>query len=357
MTGPGSSAPARDARPPAAPGSGWRKWSTIALVCLGASAALVYPPVTKYALFEPGLGGREGDVGMYVRMYQGFPLSEIARPFRYRVFTPLAARLVPMPPHALLRYFDLNGDKLVLLRFGLVNLVGLAVAGMALVALGEALGLALGEALLVAFLFYTSFPVVNFGGTPMVDTWGHAFLALGLVAMLRDQWALLAVAGLLGMLAKETTVLLVPAALLLPASAPRRLARLGALAPGLVVYAVLRFAVLPGGYGFPSDPVNSIENLVYRLGHGPYLAWIAFDGGTAFMALWPLALLGWFRLRGRPDEPLARLSWLIPPILLMPFLIGSNIGRIWFYAFPVMLPLAVLGLRRLLHLRPAGAAP
>ena len=355
MTGHGSSNSPRT-EVPLTPAGGARKWLVIALLCLGASAALVYPPVTKYALFEPGLGGREGDVGMYVRMYQGTPLREIARPFRYRVFTPMAARLVPLPPHALLRYFDLSDDKLVLLRFGLVNLLGLAVAGIALVALAEALGLPLAEALLVALLFYTSFPVVNFGGTPMVDTWGHAFLALGLVAMLRDALPALLLTGLFGMLAKETTVLLVPAALLLPASSRLKLMRLGALLPGIAAYAALRFVLLPGGYGFPSDPVNSIQNLVYRLGHGPYLAWILFDGGTAFLAIWPLAWIGWRSLRGQPRAPLARLAWLVPPILLLPFLIGSNIGRIWFYAFPVMLPLAVIGLRRVLGLRPAGAA-
>ena len=332
---------------PAADGPSPYRWLAIALVCLGASAAIVYPAVTKYALLDPGLGGPGGDVGQYVRMYRGEPLANIARPFRYRVFTPFAARVVPVPPHALLRYFELDGDKLVALRFGLVNFAGLAVAGALLAAFCETLGFATAESLLAALLFYTAFPVVNYGGTAMVDAWGYAFLMLGLVAIRRDALLPLAFAGLAGMLAKETTVLLVPAALLLQGIRGRVIARLAALAPGLVLYAVFRRVLFPGGYGFPGDPRTSIENLVYRLAHGPYLAWIAWDGGTAFLALWPLAIVGWLGARRAGAEPLARLAWLVPPLLVTPFLIGSNIGRIWFYAFPVVIPWAVLGLRRL----------
>jgi hypothetical protein len=38
----------------------------------------------------------------------------------------------------------------------------------------------------------------------------------------------------------------------------------------------------------------------------------------------------------------------VPVIGLLPFIIGSNIGRVWFYALPVVIPLAVAGLRPLL---------
>ena len=281
-------------------------------------------------------------------MYRGEPLAGIARPFRYRVFTPFAARLVPVPPHGLLGYFDCGGDKLIQLRFGLVNMVGLAAGGTLLVAFCETLGFATIESLVAALLFYTAFPVMNYGGTAMVDAWGYAFLLLGLLAIRRESFLLLAAAGIAGMLAKETTALLVPAALLLPGPRGRVFTRLAALVPGLALYAVFRGVLFPGGCGFPGDPATSIENLVLRLQRGPYLIWIAWDGGTAFLALWPLALLGWLEARRGFGNPLARLAWLVPLILLTPFLIGSNIGRIWFYAFPVMIPLAVVGLRRLL---------
>jgi hypothetical protein len=333
------------------PGGAARRWAAIALLCLGASAAVTYPAVTKYQLLEPGLGGPGGDVGMYVCMERGEPLASIARPFRYRVLTPLFARVVPQPPHALLRWFDFSGardDKLVQLRFGLVNCLALACTGTLLVAWCGALGFAPVESLLAALLFYTAFPVVNYGGTAMVDPWGYAFLVLGLLAIRRDQPGVLLFAGVAGMFAKETTALLVPAALLMPRGAAQVRWRVAALLPGLAAYAIFRFALYPGGDGFPGDPATSLENLVWRLRHGPYLAWIAWDGGTAFLALWPFAGWGWRDVRHDADRALARLAWLVPPILALPFLIGSNIGRIWFYAFPVMIPLAVRSLRRVL---------
>jgi hypothetical protein len=182
----------------------------------------------------------------------------------------------------------------------------------------------------------------------MVDAWAHAFLLLGLVAALRGSYAWLFVASLIGLFAKETTLLLVPAVLVLGGTARSKAARLLALLPGVLVYAVFRFVLYPGGYGPPGDPATAMSNLIWRLNHGPYLWWILFDGGTAFGLLWPLAAYGAWGLRGASRDPLLRLAWLVPGILLVPFLIGSNIGRIWFYAFPAVIPLAVAGLRRLL---------
>jgi preprotein translocase subunit Sec61beta len=333
------------------PGRGPRAaaWAALAMIFLWAAAGLVYPPITKYDLYDPGLGGREGDVGQYVRIYQGVPLLEIARPFRYRVLTPWMARLVPPVPHGLLRYFDVSEEKLVKYHFGIVNMVALAVSGLLMIMLCRSLGFGVRDGVLAAFLYYTSFPVINSGGTPMVDAWAHAFLLLGLVAALRGSHAWLFVASLLGLFAKETTLLIVPAVLLLNAPARSKVTRLLAVLPGVIAYAVFRFVLYPGGYGAPSDPATAMSNLFWRLNHGPYLLWILFDGGIAFGLLWPLAAYGAWSLRGDARSPLLRLAWLVPGILLVPFLIGSNIGRIWFYAFPVVIPLAVAGLDRMLN--------
>ncbi len=317
-------------------------WTALALVFLWASAALVYPPMSKYPLFEPGLGGTEGDVGQYVKIYRGRPLMEVARPFRYRLLTPLLARAVPQVPHPLLRYFDVNAEKLIQYRFGVANLIGLALSGLLMVMLCEALGFAAWEGVLAAFLYLTAFPVVNFGGTPLDEAWAHAFLLLGLVAAVRGSVPWLAAASLVGMFAKETTLLLVPAVVVLAGPLRVKLRNLVALAPGIALYAVFRFVLYPGGYGFPSSLKNSIENLIWRLAHGPYLWWILFAGGTAFGAMWLFAALGAWRLRRTPGHPLFRLAWLIPLVLLTPFVIGSEIGRIWFYAFPAVIPLALV---------------
>jgi hypothetical protein len=352
------SQPADPAHPqtagPGAPGTGaWlRRWGALVLLCLWAAAALVYPPITKYDLYDPGLGGREGDVGLYVRMYEGVPLHGIARPWRYRVLTPYMARLVPDVPQPLARYFDLSAEKRVKFRFGMVNMLGLACSGLLLIRLGEALGLASYEALLAAFLFFTSFPVVNFGGTPMVDAWAYAFLLLGMIAALRGSIAGVVAATLVGLFAKETTVLVAAVILLLPHPPRRKASLLLAMVPGLLAYGIFRWGYYAGGYGQPDDPISTFRTLAEHFRSGPYLAWIAWDGGTAFGLLWPLVFVGWWGLRRTPDAPLARLAWMVPLVLVMPFLIGSNIGRIWFYAFPAVIPLALVGLRRF-----TGGAP
>jgi hypothetical protein len=332
-----------------------RAWLPVFLLCLGAAFALIYPPVTKYDLDDPGLGGREGDVGLYVRMEQGAPLAAIARPWRYRVLTPWMARAVPPLPHVLGRYFDLSADKLVKFRFGMVNMLGLALAGVLLVAWGERIGLASYEALLAAFVFFTSFPVVNFGGTPMVDAWAYAFLLLGLLMALRGSVMGVALATLAGLFAKETMVLLAPAILLLPMPGRRRVRLLLAMLPGLAAYGVFRWGFFAGGYGQPDDPVSTFRMLATRFREGPYWAWITWDGGSAFGPAWLLAFAGLAEARRTPGAPLARLAWLVPVVLVVPFLIGSNIGRIWFYAFPAVIPLALVGLRRFTGPRPLPA--
>jgi hypothetical protein len=328
----------------------------LALVCLTASAALVYPPMTKYQLFESGFGGRYGDTGQYILMSQGTPLGQIIKPFRYRVFTPFLARLVPLPPAGLLRYFDMRPDRLITYRFGMANLLGLAVSGLLLIELCTAFSFEMPWGLLGALLFYTSFVVVNGAGAPMADAWAYAFILLGLVAAVRGSLVWLLVASLVGMFAKETTLILVPAVLLL-ADAPRvKLGKLAALLPGIVVYAIFRHAFSAGGYSFPNSPITAFSRFMERMSHGPYLWWILFEGATAFGLLVPLGAIGAWSLRQRPRAPLARLAWLVPATLVLPFVnavgIGSGIGRLWFYCFPVMIPLVLLGLRRVL-----GAAP
>jgi hypothetical protein len=217
--------------------------------------------------------------------------------------------VVPVPPHALLRYFDMNPDKEIQLRFGMANLLGLSLTGLLMLAFCRAIGFATLDALIAALFFYLSFPVINFGGTPMVDVWAYAFLMLGLLAAVRGAYGWLLVTSLVGMLAKETTLLLVPAVVLLADTPGRKLRKLFALLPGVLGYAVLRFVLYPGGAGFPSDPWTSWDNLHWRLTHGPYWAWILFDGGTAFGIFAPLAAWGAWRLRNERRNPLLRLGW------------------------------------------------
>jgi hypothetical protein len=35
----------------------------------------------------------------------------------------------------------------------------------------------------------------------------------------------------------------------------------------------------------------------------------------------------------------------VPLVLVVPFLLALNVPRVWFFAFPIVVPLGVLGLR------------
>src|SRR5262249_59933220 len=86
------------------------------------------------------------------------------------------------------------------------------------------------------------------------------------------------------------------------------------------------------------------------LGSARRLLWIGVDGGLAFGLLWILALAGWWTLlrARRWDHPLLRLTVLIPLALVLPVLLYANIGRLWYLAFPSIIPLALVPLRRIL---------
>ena len=84
-----------------------------------------------------------------------------------------------------------------------------------------------------------------------------------------------------------------------------------------------------------------------RFGNGQRLPKSVF---LSFGALWIPALVGW-RL-ATPGSPLHRWRPLIPIVLLTPLLLVTDLQRVWFLAFPFVLPLALLGIRSWL---PGGA--
>jgi hypothetical protein len=330
-----------------APGTTWMERSVVLLLCLGVSISLVYFPVTKYDLLDPATGGREGDVAQYTRMSQGAPLTSIPKPYRYRVLTPWLASMVPFLPPAVTQFYDIDASKTLKFKFGVVNLVGMTLAAWTLHLLCRRLGYSARESLLGSLLFLTSFHVVNYAGLPLVDAWGYFFLVLSVLAMVQDRLWLLCAAMLVGMIEKETTALVVLYALLMPRPWKYRARALMACLPGLVAYAIFRFALYPTDLGYNYSLAAALGGVLHAFIPNKLWIYIAFDGGMAFGFVWILALLGWWIHRSEPDHVVARLAPVVPLILLVPFAIGSNIGRIWFLAFPIVIPLALDGLRRL----------
>ncbi len=324
------------------------------LLFLSVAISLVYFPITQYNLYDPGTGGKEGDVALYTRMSQGAPLDSIPKPYRYRVLTPFLARLVPFLPRGMSQFYDVDREKILKFKFGVVNMIGLTLSAYTLFLLLRTLAFSPLEALTGGFLFLTSFHVVTYGGVPLVDPWGYFFLFLGLLCVLRRWYVPLAIVVLLGMLAKETTALLVVYILFLPRSWKERGLALLACLPGLVEYAIFRFVLAPTNIGFQYGVGSALRGILQALVPNRMWAYIAFDGGMAFGAVWLLGLVGWWQSRRADDRTFWRLGFVVPLIMLIPFAIGSNIGRIWFLGFPVMIPLALIGVRSVLGGAGAG---
>jgi hypothetical protein len=150
------------------------------------------------------------------------------------------------------------------------------------------------------------------------------------------------------MFAKETTVLVVPAILLLQDSIRSKIIKLVLCLPGLLGYIIFRWVILPTSYGYN----YGFSDVTERLFSGDFsgdLGRFIVNGGLAFGVLGLLALHGWSFIRHKKDSALYRLSLLVPVVGIAPFLVGSNVAKVWYLAFPVCIPLSLISLRQLLR--------
>lgn len=320
----------------------------VTLLCLFVAAALSYPAITRGDIYDNAIGGRAGDAAQYIRMYQGTPLNEIARPYRYRIVTPMLARLVPFLPAEIAQYYQVSPEKIIAFKFGMINLAGLTVAGVALYAYLRRLGFAVWQGMAGTLLFYTAFPVVVYGASPLVDAWAYAFLALGFLCIVTQAAWPLAIVFFLGVLTKETTLLLLLGIIFLVPVPSDRWRLLAACVPGLLAFLGVRL-LLQGGYGYDSGLATLLNSIVSLLTPTLRHVLILVDLVLAFGFMWWLAWQGWRHPGPRPRPAWQHLVWLVPVTVVAQLAIDFNFfGRVVFFAFPAIIPLALLGLQHVL---------
>jgi hypothetical protein len=309
--------------------------------------------IQKHDLSDPAIS----DVVEYIKIFRGVAFSEVPKPFRYRVLTPYLARLVPFRPEFVAvpsaSRSSVDPDKILKFKFGVVNWLGLAATSTLLFVFCRYMYFSSSESLLASFIFLTSFYVVWPSGIPSADPLAFLFLMLGIVATFNNWYFTLFISFTIGMFAKETTALVIPAIFLLPGTVKSKFIKLGLCLPGLVGYMIFRWLISPTNLGQDTNySVSSItENLEAAL--IPSELWLrgVVEGGFAFGIVWFLALHGWLLIRREKTAPLYRLSFLIPVVIATPLVLGTNLGRIWFLAFPVIIPLSLLSLRQILNNR------
>jgi hypothetical protein len=136
-------------------------------------------------------------------------------------------------------------------------------------------------------------------------------------------------------------------AVLLPGLFRERAKLVAAMVPAAVIYLLVRFMFLPtaNDYFISGTFLPYVHLALLRLWTINGVAWV-FMG---FDFLWlPIV---WVVLRGSRDRTLRRWSLMIPVLLLVSILGGSDhYGRILLLAFPAAIPMAMLGVQRLLDL-------
>ena len=285
------------------------------------------------------------DIEQYLNVYKGEAADS---PFRFRLWTPTFARFVPTPPDSWLDQARPLEPQRIHFQFMLVNVLGLTLAAYGCWQLGRSLYRSPSVGWITALLFLFSYYPLTTAPLPMAEAWGYAWLAVGLVAIVQRRELLFLAALTLGLLTKETSLLLLPAVWLAPFS---RRGRGLSLIPA-VAYTLWRLLE-------PADPSGALysvestrvwlDDLFFK---GEKFSAHAWRTAIAFHLLWIPAIIGW--RRARTEQPIAyRWGWLVPPLLVAPFLLALVPGRLWFFAFPFVLTPAAATIYR--WLSPAKA--
>jgi hypothetical protein len=316
-------------------------------IFLWVSCCIGYWAVTKYDIYDPASGGRDGDAGYYIRMSQGASPDEIPKPWRYRVVVPFLAGHVPDSLPGLDIYYSLTEEKRIAFQFGVVNVLGMATAAYFLFLLCAAAGFTFSEAFLAGFLYLTSFYIINFTAIPRVDSWAYATLIAGILCVQKRQYAVLIGLSLIAVFVKETIFLVVIYSLVIPEQLREKIRATACMLPALIAYVYFRLVMYPTEVGVDQTVGTFAGNLVSQLEQGyTRLAVIIIEGGQTFGILWVFLIIYVLYFRSANCFVTKSLI-LIPVVLIVPFLINLDVGRVWFFAFPAIIPAAALAISRI----------
>jgi hypothetical protein len=313
----------------------FRLWLAVFIIVFSISLAIVHTSINT--LSESSIGGL-GDSHSYVDGYYG---KEVTGPWRYRIVTIELAKLVPAEVEWLLQR-DSTPYRRAHIHFAVVNLGFMTLTGLLLFSYARYLVGHIGLAILAPIVYLTSRTNVQSGGAPMVDPGAFFFLLLGTWAILRCKPRWLFIAMLFGIFTKETTLLLWPLLWLADhIGARQKLVLSTLLVPGTLAFLSFRFILYP-------DPIASSFFNIERVGNFlEQLRRMVTPNGlvdivSSFSLFWIPAGFAVFRLSY--PSILGRWLWLIALLLAIILVLGVNYGRILFMAFPVVIPLALLGI-------------
>jgi hypothetical protein len=229
------------------------------------------------------------------------------------------------------------------IHFAVVNLGFLTLTGLLFFAYSRYLVGNVWLALLGAVIYLTCRTNLQSAGAPMVDPGAFFFLLLGMWAILRRRPLWLFIAMLIGVFTKETTLLLWPLLWLADHLAMRqKLLWSALLVPGTLAYLTWRFILNPDSGGTSFFSIEEARNFAEQL-RGVVTPNGFIDIVSSFNLFWIPAAITVFFLPY--PSILRRWLWLTALLVAMIALLGGNYGRILFLAFPVVIPLALVGIQ------------
>lgn len=319
------------------------------LLYFTASFSMVYFSMNEYDIVDNITSQTHPDVAEYLKIYRGENLHEIPKPFRYRIVIPYLAKTLPsisgLLPKPIAKFYHISSEKEIKFKFGLINLLSLTGCALMLYILCIHLGFSSYESLLSGYIYLTSFYILNYATIPMVDAGAYFFLILCIVSILKKWNIILFFSVLIGMGVKETTIIALVVILLMKHPWKTKITQIIVSGPGILSYIIFRFVIAPTQIGY-NYGIKDILDRLNLLSIGTWW-WIGFEGLLAFGIVWVFAWKGWKIVRKTPENPLRPLLYFIPLILLLPFVFGTNYGRIWFMAFPVLIPLGLIGMKEI----------
>lgn len=329
--------------------SKWVERVSLYLLFLSISFAICYWAVAKY---DVTTDLSSSDALMYIKMSR-LEFEGVPRRFQYRILMPLLVRGVGEltermgTARFLSNYFEDVDWKMTQLNFGIVNVIALSGTAFVLFYYFGRLGFSKWESLVGAFLYLTSFFVVNYFSITLADSLSCFFLATGFYAVVRASPKGLFLSLVLGALAKETIFTLVLVVLISEWKLRSRMFAVCILAVLLYVLYIVFF------------PIKTVDDGVYifsvisNLGTArrslftffrSFNFYSVFEYVEAFLFLWILFIYALLRCQ----MPLffKRMAWLLLlPVLMTPLQsVGAN-GRVTFYLFPIVIPCALYALR------------
>lgn len=321
----------------------------ILLLFLSVSFSICYWAIAKYDVNTDYAAC--GDAQSYIKMSQ-MNYENVRKPFRYRILMPSLVYILNKNLNLdsfLNKYYENVENKKIQLNFGIINILSLTFAGFLLFYYCLHLGFNKWEGLAGAFLFFTSFFVVNYYSVPMVDSMAAFFIIACFYALLKNSMPGLMLAFLFGVFAKETTFIVIPLIVI----EERRIfsRKLLYCLPGIILYSIF-VNVFRYSEGWTISKVLLDFDYFFQYASSFFRTlnlYFLIEAIQTFMFLWVLFLYAFFKCT-KPVFIRRALWLLIFPIIAAPIAGTPVVGRVAFFLFPIVIPCALLALRKIFTL-------